>query len=91
MTLSEALELQPIWGMPDTTVTGELPMIPYSGSYRTCAVCGKKFFVFKLDDWVYKKSVYNTKKRRSRDVIMCSWSCKRKYEADHPDKRRHIH
>ena len=40
------------------------------GIVRPCPVCGKKFYVPELQEWVYKRS----------GIPLCSWTCLRKYD-----------
>lgn len=43
------------------------------GNKKKCKNCGKDFFVFNPEQWVYKR-----KKTYGRLTYYCSWSCFRK-------------
>ena len=43
---------------------------------KTCPVCGNKKFLLSPETYVYK----------IREKYFCSYSCKRKYEKEHPTK-----
>ena len=55
------------------------------GAYKNCPTCGKQFFIPYLDDWAYRRY----KKGAIHDrIYICSWSCLRKWDAEHEDKRK---
>ena len=54
------------------------------GAYKNCPTCGKEFFVPQLDDWVFKR--YRRDKTKEL-MYFCKWSCVRKWDAEHPDRR----
>lgn len=58
----------------------------YRAFYR-CHICGKVFYTYDADDWVYQRTVY-TKSRRNQRLWFCSWGCMRKWDAEHPKRRR---
>ena len=59
------------------------PMFHY-GAYKKCPTCGKQFFVPLLDDWAYRR--YGKGAVHDR-IYICSWSCLRKWDEDHPNRR----
>ena len=48
-----------------------------------CEQCGKLFVKGLVVDWAYKKVV---KKKWTRTLWFCSWSCMRKWEKEHKKK-----
>lgn len=48
-----------------------------------CEQCGKLFVKGLVIDWAYKKVV---KKKWTRTLWFCSWSCMRKWEKEHKKK-----
>ena len=56
------------------------------GAYRTCPVCGRRWFVCDLDQWVF----FRWKGAGQRDYF-CSWKCIREWDKDHPMKREYVH
>lgn len=61
------------------------------GAFRTCPVCQKQFFVADLGGWAYKRYLSRTKKNpnaKNELTWFCTWSCLRKWDAEHEDKRR---
>lgn len=54
------------------------------GAYHTCPVCGKRWFINDLDQWVF----FRWRGAGMRDY-MCSWHCLRQYDKDHPTKREY--
>lgn len=42
----------------------------YGIKTRTCAYCGKEFFVSSVSQWLYKKSI------GKKSVIFCSYNCR---------------
>lgn len=54
------------------------------GVYHVCPICGKTFYVPDATAWVYKKHIRLDGWDRHRFKLLCSWSCYRKYEKEHP-------
>jgi len=55
------------------------------GTYHICPCCGKEKFITNPGDWAYRRNVQG--KYHSSMKLFCSWSCLRKYEADHTPKK----
>ena len=55
---------------------------------RSCPECGKKFFCYGTDQWVYKRPHNGT------ELYFCTWGCLRHFEAriraEHPNRIRAI-
>ena len=53
----------------------------YWAKPHVCPVCGKTFWVTCVADWAYKrfKPCY---KHDPETIVMCSWSCLRKYDME---------
>lgn len=49
---------------------------------KTCPVCGRRFYVTDLQDWVFQGSA------GGKQTFWCRWSCKRKWEKEHPPKKK---
>lgn len=61
----------------------------FGGAYRTCPVCGKKWYVLEVDSWAYVR--WTKKDKSGIPTAFCSWSCLRKWDAEHPPTRNFIH
>ena len=53
---------------------------PIGGRCGFCPICGKEFTSH--DGWVFRR------KSGGHQLTFCSWKCLRKFEADHPPKRK---
>jgi ribosomal protein L24E len=53
---------------------------PIGGRCVNCPICGKEFTSH--DGWVFRR------KSGGHQLTFCSWKCLRKFEADHPPKRK---
>lgn len=54
----------------------------FGGAYRTCPVCGKKWYVLEVDSWAYVR--WTKKDKSGIPTAFCSWGCLRKWDKDHP-------
>lgn len=63
--------------------------IRFCGVYKTCPMCGKRFFVSDTAIWAYKRSI--RKGERAYLIYFDKWSClsnyEKKYEEDMRKKR----
>lgn len=57
------------------------------GEKRVCAACGKDFYVFNLEDYIYRRKL--GRKEQGGTVYFCGWNCMRAWEKTHkePSKR----
>ena len=60
----------------------EMDYLPRYGTYATCLVCGKEFFISYPEMWVFKKDAKLNRDVRRR-VYFCKYSCKRKFDKEY--------
>ena len=56
----------------------------YDDTFKTCACCGKKFYVGVVEEWCYKRKHGN---HNDKTAWFCTWKCLRKWEADRDAKK----
>ncbi len=52
---------------------------PWHIEVRTCPICGEKFVVPYMTDWVYKR-----RNKSNAQIALCKYSCLVKYDELHP-------
>ena len=57
------------------------------GKMHTCPQCMKEFYIGMMQDWAYKRSRYPS---GGGFNYFCSYSCARKWDEKHPNKKNSI-
>ena len=65
-------------------MSGELHV--FCGSWHVCPTCHEKKYISHPGEYAFKKHIML--KGHSVLAFFCSWSCLRKWEKEHPEKKR---
>lgn len=56
--------------------------------YKVCYLCKKKFPIY-CEDTKYCYRIGSAKTKHNEQKLFCSWTCLRKYQREHTERRQH--